>query len=419
MRKLFLSILVLQFLAVNLLLPLKVSAIENPIARPNNFFGIHILDENDLDDAAKLINSSGGDWGYVTLVIRKDERDKDRWQKTFNTMRRLHLIPILRIATIQVNSHWQKPSVDEIDGWISFLNSLNWVIKNRYVIVGNEPNHAAEWGGEVNPEEYADYLFTFSERLKGTSGDFFILPAGFDASASTGPDTMSEDNYLRKMLIHNPNAFNYVDGWSSHSYPNPNFSGSEREKGRGTVATFEWELEILKSLGVKKDFSVFITETGWAHNREQSKVLSYKAPDTVGERLDYAFKNVWKNEKVVAVTPFVLNYKEPPFDIFSWKKKGGGFYNFYFDVQKMVKVAGRPIQVVKAKLLSIVFPPVFKRRGKFYGLAFVKNEGQSIWKWGEFVNPNDGGVDIQYVPLLMFFSGEPGQKSLAVIRVGT
>jgi len=65
MRKLFLSILVLQFLAVNLLLPLKVSAIENPIARPNNFFGIHILDENDLDDAAKLINSSGGDWGYA------------------------------------------------------------------------------------------------------------------------------------------------------------------------------------------------------------------------------------------------------------------------------------------------------------------------------------------------------------------
>jgi hypothetical protein len=213
---------------------------------------------------------------------------------------------------------------------------------------------------------------------------------------------MSEEEYLRKMLIHNPNAFNYVDGWSSHSYPNPNFSGSESEKGRGTVATYEWELEILKSLGIEKDFSVFITETGWAHNKE-SKVLA---------------NNVWNDKRIVAVTPFVLSYKEAPFDIFSWRKKEGGFYNFYFDVQKIVKVAGRPIQVVKAKLLSIVFPPVIKRKGKFYGLAFVKNEGQSIWKWGEFVNPNDGGVDIQYVPLLMFFSGEPGQKSLAVIRVG-
>jgi hypothetical protein len=228
---------------------------------------------------------------------------------------------------------------------------------------------------------------------------------------------MSDDEYLRKMLDYKPDVFKNIDGWSSHSYPNPDFSGSESEKGRGTVATFDWELNLLKSLGVEKELPVFITETGWAHNR-YDKVLSYRTPDTITESLKYAYKNVWNDKRIIAVTPFVLNYKEPPFDIFSWRKKDGGFYNFYYDVQRFTKTAGRPTQNVKAKILSFIFPPVIKRSEKYYGLAFVKNEGQSIWKWGEFVNPFDGGVDIQYIPLLFFFDGEPGQSSLAIIRLG-
>ena len=393
-------------------------AIENPFARPNNIYGIHILDEHDLDDASHLVNSNGGDWGYVTFVIRKDERNKYRWQKVFDKMRRLHLIPIVRIATRQLDGYWEKPSFDEIDGWVSFLDSLNWVNKNRYITIGNEPNHAKEWGSDLNPEEYAEYLFTFSEKLKEKSDKFFIMPAGFDASAPNDRTHISEDRYLKRMIDYKPDVFKYVDGWSSHSYPNPDFSGSESERGRGTIATFEWELELLKSLGVEKELPVFITETGWAHN-QYDKVSAYKNPDIISQSLKYAYENVWNDKRIVAVTPFILNYQDAPFDIFSWKKKDGSFYNFYYEIQKIPKIAGRPIQEVKAKLLSFVFPPVIKRSNKFYGLAFVKNEGQSIWKWGEFVNPYDGGVDIQYIPLLFFFNGEPGQKALAVIRVGS
>ncbi|MFC1600583.1 hypothetical protein ACFL25_00715 [Patescibacteria group bacterium] len=410
-------ILLTTLLLVVSIFPLKINAIENPKLRPNNIFGIHILDEIDLDDAAVLINSTGGDWGYVTLVIRKDERNKERWQKVFDKMRKLHLIPIVRIATRQVNSHWEKPNFNEIDGWVSFLGSLNWVIKNRYVIIGNEPNHATEWGNELNPEEYANYLYQFSEKLKNESQNYFVLQAGFDASAPTDNEHLGETEYIKRMLGYKNDVFKYVDGWSSHSYPNPDFSGSESERGRGTVATFEWELELLKSLGIEKELPVFITETGWAHSK-YDKVLAYKNPDTISKSLKYAFKNVWNDERIIAVTPFVLNYKEPPFDIFSWRKRDGGFYNFYYDIQRLPKTAGRPLQEVKARILSFIIPPAFKRHEKFYGLVFVKNEGQSIWKWGEFVNPFDGGVDIQYIPLLFFFNGEPGQRALAIIRVG-
>src|SRR3990167_7096255 len=80
----------LAIIFINLFLFLnhnKIFAAENPLAVPNNSFGIHILDENDLNDAASLVNSGSGDWGYITLVIRKDERDTKRWQNAFDEMR--------------------------------------------------------------------------------------------------------------------------------------------------------------------------------------------------------------------------------------------------------------------------------------------------------------------------------------------
>ena len=41
-------------------------------AQETNKFGIHILDPSELQQAAELVNSSGGDWGFVTIVIRDD-----------------------------------------------------------------------------------------------------------------------------------------------------------------------------------------------------------------------------------------------------------------------------------------------------------------------------------------------------------
>src|SRR4030042_401488 len=114
-----------------------------------------------------------------------------------NRMRRYHLIPLIRIATHQENNGWSKPSFDDIDGWVNFLNSLNWPIKNRYVIIGNEPNHAVEWGGSVSPEEYASYLKSISEELKNVSKDFFILPSGFDSAAPNNKVHMGEFLFLK------------------------------------------------------------------------------------------------------------------------------------------------------------------------------------------------------------------------------
>ncbi len=358
-------------------------AIENPKAVANNKFGIHIVDENDLEKASELVNSSGGDWGYITVVIREDERSFGRWQETFNKMRRMHLIPIIRIATKQTPDGWEKPKSEEINNWIAFLNSLNWVVKNRYVVIGNEPNQAHEWGGEISPDEYGIYLKEFSKRLKNVSNDFYILPAGFDASAPNSKATMTEEKFLTEMTRLHPDFFSHIDGWTSHSYPNPNKS-LDNQFGKATARTYLWELDLLKRLGVQKDFDVFITETGWQHNGKG------ELPN-IAQNYQDAFDMIWQDPKIVAVTPFLLSYKAYPFLQFSWLDPSGAPYGFYYDVQKIPKLKGEPNQITDGVIVGNVSFPLVQSGHGIYGLIIVENKGQSIWTDKE-VSLNEGEI---------------------------
>jgi hypothetical protein len=347
------------------------SAMNFPQSTLNNKFGIHITDEKDLTDAAALVNSSGGDWGYVTFVITEGERNHDRWQQVFDQMRRLHLIPIVRIATKADGDIWKAPTDAEINNWIAFLNSLNWVIQNRYVTIYNEPNHSKEWGGTIDPAAYATYLNNFALKLHQASPDFFVLPAGLDASAKNTSETMDEATFLKRMLTAEPKLFENLDGWVSHSYPNPAFAGKETDTGRGTINTFNWELSYLKTLGITKELPVFITETGWSNQAID--------PSKIATMYDFAFKNVWNDARVVAVTPFILNYPQSPFSEFSWKKADGTFYPYYSEVQKIVKITGTPIQIVSGQIIGAIAQPIILSGSDFVGAILAKNTGQSIW----------------------------------------
>ena len=391
--QIFLPGLIALFLLV---LPNEALAKFDPLLVPNNRFGIHISQESEIEEAKSLVNSAGGDWGYITLVIQKGERDFDRWQKFFDQLRRIHIIPLLRLATAHQNGGWEKPSADEIEGWVNFLDALNWPISNKYVIVGNEPNHAKEWGGEISPEGYAGYLIKFSRNAKAKSEEFFVLPAALDFSASTGSESLEATAFLERMLTSQPDIYNWVDGWNSHSYPNPNFSGSEKDKGRGTIASFSWELNYLKSRGIDKNFPVFITETGWAHNMD-SISGSFLNPEELAPKFAFAFENIWSDQNVVAVTPFIFNYPEPPFNIFSWKRSDGSFYPFYETIKSLAKVKGKPIQKTSGEILGALVPPYAEAGQTFNGALLLRNTGQSIWNEDEeniFIKDVEGKIEI-------------------------
>ncbi len=403
MKKIFGFIL---YIFIILLSPDCVFAENKPLEVQNNIFGIHITNENDLKEAAILVNSSGGDWGYVTFVITESERDYNRWQNAFDEARRLHLIPIVRIASKLDGGNWAIPQYEEINNWVAFLNSLNWVIENRYVIIGNEPNHAKEWGGNVDPEAYATYLSSFSQKLNEASPEFFVLPAGMDASCGNTKLTMEEGVFIRKMILAEPNLFENLDGWTSHSYPNPDFAGEATDTGKGSISTFIWELDLLHSLGIYKELPVFITETGWS--------VKNVDPEKIADMYEYAFQNVWNDKRIVAVTPFILNYKDDLFSEFSWKKDDNSYHSFYEKYKNISKTAGKPIQKESGQIIGALAQPVVFTKSDFIGAVWARNTGQTIWSTNNIRLTSDN-LDLNFKNNLLF-DIEPIKTGLIVFK---
>ena len=375
MEKVILKFFIVLFFFYFLFTPQTTFALD--LNLPNNKFGIHLAvpDREDLIKASELVNSTGGKWGYVTLVIQENDRDKKKWQAVFDQLRKLKLIPIIRLATQPQGSNWEAPSVDDIGGWIDFLQSLNWVVKDRYIVLFNEPNHATEWGGNIDPESYAKIAFEFAKQLKEKDKDYFIMLAGFDASApSSYPNFEDEAVFINKIFIEKPKLFseNLISGWTSHSYPNPGFNGSPYDRGRGTVSTYDWELSYLKSLGIQNDLPVFITETGWPRN-------NFNNSFSVGENLSISYQNLWNlDNRIRAVTPFILNYQTDPFLNFSCKiQNSSEYYDQYEIYKKINKIKGDPEQKIITSL-NHELPTELSVDSNYLFIVNLQNNGQSI-----------------------------------------
>lgn len=314
-------------------------AIYDPVSRPNNIFGIHILFTYEIPKAAELINSSGGDWGYVTIPIQYGDRDLDRWQKFMDETARHHVTPIIRIATEGYwanTSVWRKPDDFDIVDFANFLNSLSWPTKNRYVLLFNEVNRFDEWGGDPPaPSEYADFVSYAADAFKTRNEDFFIIAGGLD-NASPNDGTKYLDNlvYLRKMHEHNSDVFQKIDGFSSHSYPNPNFSQAPSLSKIEGTSTYKFEVDLVERLS-SRALPVFITETGW-----NAEVLPQ---GVISEYLKMSMTEIWGNDpRIVAVTPFILESNGGPFDKFTFLKSGK-FTDYGISYREIPKIKGDPI----------------------------------------------------------------------------
>lgn len=373
---------------------------KNIIPSPNNRFGIHLNEpDSDIEDAKKLVNTNG-DWGWVVMVIRANDRNKEKWQRIFNKLREDHLIPVVRIAG-RPNSagFWERPSDNDAKDWADFLDSLIWPIKTRFVTIYNEPNHANEWGGSVDPVDYARRFVEQAKSLKEKSPDFFILNGAIDAAPPNEmPNYASFEYFVSEAVKNNSEFLKYIDGWASHSYPNPDFAASERNEGRATIKSYVYEKKYLESLGKKIDY-VFVTETGWKHsdgiNSQEARISSEEA----ARRYKIAFEEVWTEDYLVMVAPFIINYPAEPFDSFSFLnpkvlgEKTEKYLPNFNAIKDLPKTAGRVFQETKAKLTDINLKSFYKHNSEFSIKVTLKNTGQSIWGDGAEVAPRVTGAE--------------------------
>lgn len=340
-------VFVILFLFATFLKPNQTLAADNPLAFANNKMGIHILSDLELQQAAELVNSNGGDWGYVIIPIQASDKDLIKWQRFMDDCKRLRVIPVIRLATegdYFNTSVWREPTPADVIDFANFLHSLNWPTKNRYVIIFNEVNRGDEWGGEANPTEYADLLSFSASVFKSKSSDFFIISAGMDnAAPEEGTKYMNQYNYITRMNQAVPGIFNQIDGISSHSYPNPGFQQPPDTKSTMGTGSFAHERTLIRSMS-NKDLPVFITETGWSLEKvnanEQAKFY------------DEAFKNVWNDPGIVAVMPFLLQAGAGPFEKFTFIKADGSKTKHYEALRNMPKTKGVPSLPTKKVLAA-------------------------------------------------------------------
>lgn len=313
----------------------------------NNKFGIYVYDRLDLiERGGDLVNSQGGKWGYVLIPYNVKDYDYDKWRAIFADLRERELIPILQL--------WDVDPADYEEATreaAQFLSTFDWPIKPRYVSVYNEPNDEKFWQGTVDPANYAQVLAYTITTFKETNPNFFMLNGAFNATAPNGGGYIDQVNFMLQMNVAVPGIFARLDGWASHSYPQPAYRGHPTDSGRQSIRAYEWELSVLRDYFGVYNLPVFITETGWPHAEAKKDDYSYFDQETVALFIKQAFEEVWlPDERVVAVTPFTIRY-DPPHDNFSWiKPNDDGVYPQFDTIQQMTKVAGDPPQLTKTTL---------------------------------------------------------------------
>lgn len=297
--------------------------------------GVHILHPDELTSASELLKlNEDQNWHYVTIPLSVDEIDNvEDWQDFFDRAGRYRLIPIVRMTTRfnpELNA-WEVPTRKEVVDWVDFLAKLDWPTNNRYIIILNETNHAKEYGGRIDPAGYADILDFASRWAVFRHPEFEVLPGAMDLAADGNLGTMQAIPYLDQMVAAEPTVFDYISYWNSHSYPNPGFSAPPTTDGLNSLRGFEYELAWLRSK-VDRELQVFITETGWEENtRTRYRLNEYYA---------YAYQNIWSDDRIKAITPFVLRGAPGPFAGFSLLDETGQPTYQYLAYRQLIEGAG-------------------------------------------------------------------------------
>lgn len=313
---------------------------DDPLWKENNKFGLYIYaEEKDFFEIAqKLVNSNGGEWGYVLIPYNVKDYDVGKWARVFDQLIKKKMIPVIQLWNFDV-SDYQKDTRKAAE----FLNKFVWPIKYRYISVYNEPNDNKFWRGRADATEYAKVLDYTIKVFKEINSDYYMLNGALNTSSPNDDQNIDAFNFMKQMDDSVSGIFDKLDGWASHPYPQPNFSGNPYDTGRWSIRAYEDELKFLKEeLDVKKDLPVFITETGWAHAEGENYNSSYPSVDKVAEFYKIAFEEIWlKDDRVRAVMPFTIRY-DPPFDHFSWINKDKVPYLHYEEIKKMEKIKGEP-----------------------------------------------------------------------------
>lgn len=284
-------------------------------------FGMHVLRPEEFEQTNTLFSDLRTESDvplYITIPFTLDDvNELERWEKAFAYASKHNIVPIVRLGTrfdAEKNA-WKIPDRKDVLDLARALDQLEWPQDHkRYIILFNEPNHAAEWGGTLDPVSFAEITDFALDWFNTEGSDYRVLPAAMDLAAPNGSSTLEAFGYWNKALAARPEILNKIYAWNSHSYPNPGFAATPQRNAKNGMNGYEHELAFLDRHTDRK-LEVFITETGWKNEKFTRRTLE--------NYYNYTVNNIWSDEKVKAVTPFLLAGSPGPFGGFSFIDEKG------------------------------------------------------------------------------------------------
>lgn len=296
-----------------------------PTLNPDFRMGVHLLMDSggtipfpdNWHEHLRYAHLMTGEGGWVVQVVQSNDLNVAKWQQFIDDCARLGLRPVLRLATYPSDGHWAAPPMDQDGGyatiaqqWQDFFARLQ-LEQPVWVVVGNEVNNGAEWGGRAEPRAYLRYFLAITTRLRQLDQPLYVAMAALDlytphtnGQPFPGTDITMIDAaaFLDEIFAAQPDILSHVDFWAGHVYPLGAFYRPPWEReyridrmngaeflplidppaglyNRG-VNGYQWERWYVTVVHGQAMPPILITEMGYRH-RESMYIGGYDAPNAL------------------------------------------------------------------------------------------------------------------------------------------
>lgn len=298
-----------------------------PARRGDTLFGINTFIQDrcenyyinwQLDRAREIL----GWHGYVKQLFHGINLDiaapRDCWVYFVNQAYDRGLQPVIRLQGGITNGNWDKPHADSPGDYARIADAYRRVVGQLprrdnfklYIQIWNEPNLNFEWGGQLNPTEYAQFLTQTANAIRGIGDPRIVL-----VSAPLSPGGhMSIGTFMYQMFNTVPDSRWAFDLWGAHPYPanHPPEYNVHRNTAVYPQMVVDAYLEQLKTLAAwgRPGVKTFLSETGYElwNNTYGWEGFPIINEDNRAAYLGRAFEDYWRGwAEVEAVAPYQLS----------------------------------------------------------------------------------------------------------------
>ena len=311
-------------------------------SKPNKF-GVHMmLNEFDVGDYGKQLDKAKeltGDCGIVKNLVQGVgfNADVDKAAAFVQEANKRSLIPVLRLEG-KLGGVWEKPDPTDnyasiASKYVDFIKAVEAKsgLKLNYVEIWNEPNLAEEWGGASDPGEYAQFLLAVAKAIRDYDmadgkKEINVMNGGLAVIGATSNGNYNTEAFINIMFTKVPELKDYIDVWSSHSYP------PDQVKYRD---------ERLLLVNHGSNLPVMITETSWG--RCADAACSSTAQLSTPSQFVGMYRDIWyPDSNVVGIMPFVLTSRDSRWQKFSLVDAGTLAGNDYYNTLKSYRESVNP-----------------------------------------------------------------------------